>query len=376
MSGSIKQRPNGKWRARYRDENRKEHAAHFNTRREAQRWLDEVTASKITSMYVDPNAGKISFKKFYDDWSERQIWESNTRETMNLAARAVPFHDLALNAIRRSHIEAWVKAMQSAGLKPATIGTRFRCVARTFKAAVDDRVIAIDPAKGVRLPHLRRQEAAMKIPTPEEARAILEAADEDFTALLGLIAFAGLRPAEANSIQVGDIDWTNRTLRISRQVQRGAIGAGVEVRSPKYGSERTVYVPDDLLIMLSDQTSRRSLTVNNHDAWLFVGKDETMPPRQNTLAVRWQRTCRRAGVEGFTPHSLRHFYASALIANGCDVVTVSRAMGHRNPSITLKVYAHLWPTAADRTRTAAANLMASVAAADSLRTADTASGSD
>ena len=45
---SIRQRPDGVWRARYRDEAGKEHARHFTTKREGQRWLDEVTASLVS----------------------------------------------------------------------------------------------------------------------------------------------------------------------------------------------------------------------------------------------------------------------------------------------------------------------------------------
>lgn len=67
-------------------------------------------------------------------------------------------------------------------------------------------------------------------------------------------------------------------------------------------------------------------------------------------------------------HALRHTYASSLIASGCDVVTVQRALGHAQPSITLNVYSHLWPSAEDKTRAATADFMAEIAAsADSLR---------
>jgi hypothetical protein len=52
------------------------------------------------------------------------------------------------------------------------------------------------------------------------------------------------------------------------------------------------------------------------------------------------------------------------------VVTVQRALGHAKATTTLNTYAHLWPTAEDRTRAAAADLMASAAVADSLRTAE------
>ena len=67
----------------------------------------------------------------------------------------------------------------------------------------------------------------------------------------------------------------------------------------------------------------------------------------------------------------RHFYASGLIAAGCDVVTVQRALGHAKATTTLNTYSHLWPTAEDRTRGAAAGILAAVlAAADSVRTAE------
>ena len=74
-----------------------------------------------------------------------------------------------------------------------------------------------------------------------------------------------------------------------------------------------------------------------------------------------------AGLSEFTLHDLRHFYASGLIASGCDVVTVQHALGHSDPTTTLRVYAHLWPKADDRTRNAAADLM-NAALADSVRT--------
>ena len=61
---------------------------------------------------------------------------------------------------------------------------------------------------------------------------------------------------------------------------------------------------------------------------------------------------------------LRHFYASGLIVAGCDVVTVQRALGHHSAVVTLPTYGHLWPTAEDRTRAAAASLMASATSAE------------
>jgi hypothetical protein len=64
------------------------------------------------------------------------------------------------------------------------------------------------------------------------------------------------------------------------------------------------------------------------------------------------------------------FFASGLIAAGCDVVTVQRALGHASATTTLNTYGHLWPDAEDRTRAATEGLMAASLdnLADYLRT--------
>jgi integrase len=59
---------------------------------------------------------------------------------------------------------------------------------------------------------------------------------------------------------------------------------------------------------------------------------------------------------------------AAVIAAGCDVVTVQRAMGHSAASFTLNTYSHLWPKAEDRTRNAAAQMLTQALTADQLRT--------
>jgi hypothetical protein len=154
---SITRRPDGQWRARYRDEAGKEHARHFARKTDGQRWLDEVTTAVITGTYADPKAGKITFRAFYVDWSKRQLWQQTTVVATDLAANSVPFGDLPLNRIRKSHVEQWVKGMQVAGLAPGTVRTRFDHVARVFRAAVDDPVIPTDTTKGVKLPARRRR---------------------------------------------------------------------------------------------------------------------------------------------------------------------------------------------------------------------------
>ncbi len=353
MAGNIAKRSNGKWRARYRDEAGNERARHFDRKIDAQRWLDETSASVLTGTYADPQAGRVTFAAFFGEWSARQIWAPGTVLAMSLAARSVPFGSKPMKLVRRSEVEAWIKSMHAAGLAPGTIKTRYVNVRSVFRAAVKDKVIGSDPTDGVRLPRGRRADAAMSIPTPEEVGQLITVADERFRPFIGLCAFAGLRLGEAAGVRLGDVDFLRKSLRVSRQVQR-VNGGAIDVRAPKYGSERVVYLADSLIDLLAEHVATYGTTGKNQ--WLFAGEVDD-PPHQNTVGYWWRRTLRDARLSGIKLHDLRHFYASGLIAAGCDVVTVQRSLGHAKATTTLNTYAHLWPTAEDRTRRAAESIM-------------------
>jgi integrase len=179
-----------------------------------------------------------------------------------------------------------------------------------------------------------------------------------------LCAFAGLRLGEAAAVKLEDVDFLRRTLTVSRQVQRAA-KQEVVIRSPKYGSERVVYLPEALVNMLAAHVERGV----RPQGWLFVGAGGN-PPHQNTIGYWWRKTLRDARMEGTKLHDLRHFYASGLIAEGCDVVTVQRALGHSSATTTLSVYSHLWPTAEERISKASEAMMKTSVGilADSVRT--------
>jgi integrase len=72
------------------------------------------------------------------------------------------------------------------------------------------------------------------------------------------------------------------------------------------------------------------------EGWLFVG-----PPLKQTVNRWWHNTLKAGGVSDVRLQDLRHFYASGLIANGCDVVTVQRVLGHANATTTVAADPHL-----------------------------------
>lgn len=352
---SIQKRPNGKYLVRWRNEENKERSKQFDLMRDAKRYAAEVETQLARGTYVDPRAGNITLQNYFDDWKRRQIWTGGTERAMRLSVYSATFADTPLNKIRKSHIESWVKQME-VSLAPNTIHSRFQNVKTVLRAAVDDDLILKDPSQGVRLPRRHNRASDMRIPTAAEIKQLYESSEDWFAAFVALCAFAGLRRGEAAAIKLSDIDFLGRSIHVQRQIQKEA-KKDPEIRAPKYNSDRTVFIPDELVVILSEHVKK--FGVYGMEQWLFPGL-EGWPINPRQASYRWERAISGSDIKDITLHDLRHFFASGLIASGCDVVTVQRAMGHKSPSVTLDTYSHMWPDAADRTRAAVGGLMRDV----------------
>lgn len=343
------------WLVRWRDEDDKSRSKSFPRQVDAKAFKSQVEVDLQTGRYVSPAAGAVTFRSFYESWSAHQLWESGTRENFDLMVRQAPFADTPLGRIKRSHVEAWVKAMQDDDKGPQTVRTRVSNARTVLKAAVADQHLHSDPAQGVRLPRLPGRDDRMRVPSSAEVSKLLHHAPGWFAPMVALGAFAGLRIGEANGLQAGDVDFMRRTIHVRRQVQRRPPGP-VEVRPPKYGSTRTVYAPDGLLQILSRHLE--DVGTYGEAGWIMPGRDGG-PAWPRSVDYRFGQV-RDAADLPLSFHDLRHFFASGLIAAGCDVVTVQHALGHKSASVTLDVYSHLWETGEDTTRAAAQGLVDTV----------------
>lgn len=237
-----------------------------------------------------------------------------------------------------------------------TVGVAFQHVNAVFEAAVQDRLIAFNPAKGVKLP--QREGGEIVPPTLEQVAAIYDAAVAWFRPAVVLGAALGLRQAEVTGLTGDRIDWLGRAVRVDRQwVTR--------MRPSHFGppktksSIRTIPASDYVLSVLSSHVGRR------HEG--FVIHHNAEPLTSNLFGYQWRRATRLAGVNGVRFHDLRHSYASMLIAAGCSVKAVQKALGHASSATTLNLYVHLWPGDEDRIRQAVDQAVA-LAAEDRLRT--------
>ena len=70
---SIKKRPDGSWRARYRDPQNHEHAEHFATKRDAEGWLDNVRGDLVRGEYVDPRRSRLTVGEWSEQWMAGRV---------------------------------------------------------------------------------------------------------------------------------------------------------------------------------------------------------------------------------------------------------------------------------------------------------------
>jgi hypothetical protein len=156
---SIAKRPDGQWRARYRDDDGRERARHFDRKVDAQRWLDEVTATLVGGTYVDPTLGRQTFQAYAEAWRATQPHRPTTAKNVEQHLRWYAYDTLGdrpLAAIRPSEVQAWVTAL-SPRLAPSTLHTVVNTIRAVFAAAVRDRAIGHNPCVGVALPRVPRR---------------------------------------------------------------------------------------------------------------------------------------------------------------------------------------------------------------------------
>jgi integrase len=347
---NIQKRPNGKWRARYRDDAGKEHARHFAKKVDAQRWLDEVSASVLTGQYVDPRAGRITFRAYAEQWRQAKPHRPTTavKAEQHLRVHAYPaFGDRQLARIRRSDVQSWVTGMEKAGMKPSTCRTTFNTIRAVFRAAVHDRVIAVSPCTGVDLPEVpRRKVVPLSV---AQVRALAEAMPDRYRALVVLGAGTGLRPGELFGLQVRHVDFFKRQLHVEQQVQQTPKG-GTRVCPPKTKeSERVVPLPD---VVVHALVAHLKAFPAELDDFLFQDPKGGPIVATRLMDSAWRPARVAAGLPTTGMHQLRHTYASLLIEAGESVKVVSERLGHTNAAQTLNTYSHLFPDSEDKTRRA------------------------
>jgi integrase/recombinase XerD len=154
----------------------------------------------------------------------------------------------------------------------------------------------------------------------EECRKLIQSVRQPiYQGCLALMYACGLRISEAIALAVGQIDSAQLLLRI--------VGKG--------NKERAVPLPEPVL-----QGLRRVWRFGRHPQWVFPNRDGTGHLSDKTLYRAFGKAREAVGLEGITPHVLRHSYATRLLERGVDTRVVQILLGHASIRST-EVYTHL-----------------------------------
>ncbi len=312
---------------------------------DADRFRTHVEHSLNTGAYVDPAAGKVTFKAYAEAWRTAQPHRPNTAKNTRSRLEQHVYPKLGnrpIASIRASEIQALVSGLE---LSPSSVRPVFVTLKSVFRAAVRDRKVAVNPADDIRLPEVPRKQVVPL--TVEQVQALADEIPAEYRALVVVGAGAGLRPGELFGLQLGDVDFLRKLVRVERQVQQ-TTGHGTQVCPLKTRqSYRTVPVGEVVITALSEHV--RQWPSGGH---LFTKGGDLVPSVWFGAKV-WRPAVKAAGLPtGTGMHSLRHFFASALIRSGLSVRVVSERLGHASAAVTLGVYAHLWPDDEQRSRDA------------------------
>ncbi|WP_406485331.1 tyrosine-type recombinase/integrase [Streptomyces sp. NBC_01563] len=342
----------------------------------AEQWLSKVTADVARGDYIDPNASRTPFQEFAEGWLASQSGDPNTRASMQsqLTRHALPrIGSRPLGSFQPSHIREFVTQLEASGMSGAYARVIFSNVRAVLSAAVEDGYLRRNPCNSctVTLPEMGTRRF---VPwQPERVFAVRAAMTERFRPMVDVGAGCGLRQGEILGLCVDEVDFDSGTLHVVQQLKLSL--SKPVFAPPKGGKLRDVPLPDPVAEALKGHIERfppAEITLpwmrsngqpvtkrlifsgpNGGHVWrTSLNEDLWKPALASVGVIPKAKSREHAAAREHGMHALRHFYASVLLDAGESIKAVSEYLGHSDPGLTLKVYAHLMPSSRDRARKA------------------------
>jgi len=226
---------------------------------------------------------------------------------------------------------------QPKGLSAKTVRNIHQIISSALKLAVEQRLIARNPADGCALPKAERKEM-QTLPVEQLTSFLREAKDSGVFALYYIDLTTGLRRGELLGLKWSDIDLEKGDLRVQRQIGR-IDGKIIEMPLKTKNAYRTLPLSADAIDVLMQQ---RRKTGNSE--WVFPSPTGG-PMSPDSVLHMLHRVLKRAGLPKVRFHDLRHTFATMALQNGVDIKTVSGMLGHFSAGFTLDTYAHVTTSA-------------------------------
>ena len=279
------------------------------------------------------NSVEMSFQSLYElyiEYISKRVKERTLASKKSFSKQILPFFkDYQLNAITPLIISKWQNELLGKGLKNNYV----RSVNANLKAVFNyaDKFFNIKNPMTKLDTICQSEKKELSICTVDEFNTFLDSVKKPMYKVIFLTLFwTGARVSEVLALTYGDLDFKNSTILINKSYWKG------DVTAPKTkGSIRKIKIPSLLNTALEDYTRNLYGVEPRH--------------RIFEASIAWLNALlKNSNLKNSTVHDLRHSHASILIGNGANIVSVSKRLGHSNPTMTLNVYAHLLPDGEDK----------------------------
>jgi integrase len=342
---TIKRTEYGTWTVRYRDPSGRQKRSTFRKHADAQAFRAQVENAILSGTYIDPNATRLSFSAWATRWLDTRThlkpktlygYESLLR--VHLLPR---FGDTPLHGIDYLDVEAFIADLSASGLSPSRTRQAHQLLSMILKAAVRSRRLGLNPAEGVSLP--RANTRRMKFLDSDEVACLADAVPPRYETWVYVASYGGLRWAELVGLRRKRVNLLRRRLHVVETLSE--VGGELIWTSTKNHQTRDVALPGFVVDKLANHLAR--YTTPEPDGLVFV-TDSGTPLRQSNFRKNiWLPATRKAGLEGLTPHHLRHTCASLLISEGAHPRQVMEQLGHSSIAVTMDVYGKVFPSDMD-----------------------------
>lgn len=350
--GSIRQRSDGRWEARYTGPDGRQHSLF------AKGQTEVVTKLKAALHDVDSGSWKeptrITVAEWLDTWTENYCGHvSDTSkqfyEKLGRLYIKPQLGNVKLAKLSQVHVRQMVTAMKNRKprpLSPKTIQSTLGALKVALNAAVQAKIIRENVAAGTPIPRKPKYEMHI-IDRPLIPAFVAAAQKTQYPDALVLLLMTGLRSGELRGLEWGDIDWDKSVIHVRRQVHTDK-GGGIIVTPPKEGNIRDIVVAQPTMDLLRKHKTRQAEDKlkagadwyddkSVHDLVFRMPSGKHLHDRALLGAV--YKVAKIINMPGLHTHDLRHSYAVAALRSGIDVKTVQHNLGHASAAMTLDTYA-------------------------------------
>jgi integrase len=263
---------------------------------------------------------------------------------------------LPVKALTWQQVTLWIRELQTKGLSHKSIANVHGLLSAAMNTAVRLGYRADNPCAAVRLPRNQRAGDDMVVLEPDDLDLILDNLIEHYRPFIVTLVGTGMRFGEATALHVEDLslDAHPPTIRVNKAWKQDGdrqpfIGAPKSARS-----RRTISLSPDLAEMLRDVTAGKRGTdlvfvnvagrpIRNNTFWAThwtpaITKAQNPVDANGSPDPDARRLSKRPRI-----HDLRHTHASWMLAEGMDMFTLSRRLGHETYATTDSRYSHLMP---------------------------------